>query len=811
MARQRFYENDSTLNGLDRLTGIDSSDNTTKNFTIADIAQFFANTGIADASKLGFHYLNVDNTFTPASGQIVLARVLPDGTFTSNVDGFAFVTRIIISNQTTQGVDIRPLRRFFEGTDIKLTDTTSPNGNVYGLYDITNVDQTNNDFSVLSVRHNASSGTLNANNLVLSIIGATLSNARGSTIFDGTAVPTLGNPTAVAGDLYFQITTNPRDVRLFMFNGTAWEDEGSLIGEAGPQGPAGPTGPIGPVRGVGTTTTNTGNPGTDADVTVVANGDNADYTFTIPRGDVGERGPQGEVNVVATNTTAPGTNASVTDGNTDPGIADLTFNIPRGDVGPQGDSVDGVRTTTPGSSTQATGFTFNVNGTPIGNEIFVSPGPAGPTGAADLYATTTTLTSEQVTSINSFVQGGTAISVTLNIDAGRSYTDGQHARVGDATNYFNGLVTNHDAANGILVLQVEARQGNLIAQQYDVNLSGGTGGVGQRGPRGFSVNNVNVVSGGTTAGETTVIQFTTDEPGTLPTQVTLQPGTAGVDGAITNTNVRVDRGTRPENIDGTGDTITITTDNAVVVNGQLWIRLTPHASGPVTESPSPLLNGNRPPITLREQATGSLQTFTIRITDEHNHFRYTFTEGDNVLSQNGFNITYNDSTDTSPATIVVTGTSDGMADLSSGVVQVRANAINTTSVGSDSTVNFNFTTILTAIPAQLADFQYGFSTEMTLANQGQLNDITTPQVGNPRATGFDITVPGPATDTNLHYIYFITDDDINITMVTTSGFPATFRRQPLTGASVIAGRNVYRSPVGYATQANFRNIQITYN
>ena len=804
MARQRFYENDSTLNGLDRLTGIDSSDNTTKNFTIADIAQFFANTGIADASKLGFHYLNVDNTFTPASGQIVLARVLPDGTFTSNVDGFAFVTRIIISNQTTQGVDIRPLRRFFEGTDIKLTDTTSPNGNVYGLYDITNVDQTNNDFSVLSVRHNASSGTLNANNLVLSIIGATLSNARGSTIFDGTAVPTLGNPTAVAGDLYFQITTNPRDVRLFMFNGTAWEDEGSLIGETGPQGPA-DTGPIGPVRGVGTTTTNTGNPGTDADVTVVANGDNADYTFTIPRGDVGERGPQGEVNVVATNTIAPGTNASVTDGNTDPGIADLTFNIPRGDVGPQGDSVDGVRTTTPGSSAQATGFTFNVNGTPIGNEIFVSPGPAGPAGAADLYATRTTLTSEQVTSINAFVQGGPAISVTLSIDAGRSYTNGQHARVGDATNYFNGLVTNHDAAAGTLVLQVEALEGTLIAQPYDVNLSGGTGGVGQRGPRGFSVNNVNVVSGGTTAGETTVIQFTTDEPGTLPTQVTLQPGTAGVDGAITNTNVRVDRGTRPENIDGTGDTITITTDNAVVVNGQLWIRLTPHANGPVTESPAPRLNGQVSPLNLSVVDNGGVNTFNVRLTDAHGHFRYNFDGIANPTSQNGFDIAYTDSTDMEDAMITITRTGEGQ----SGAISIRANAVHTTATGSDSTVSLVISAEVTAVAPTFENFQYGFSTLDTLTAQSDLNDITTP--GGARPTGFDITIPGPDTDVDLHYIYFITDDDINITMVTTSGFPATFTRQPLMGASVIAGRNVYRSPFGYATGSNFRNIQITYN
>ena len=56
MARQIIYANDSDVTALDRLTGIDSLDRSTKNFTIEAIAQLFASTGLADVSKLAFFF-----------------------------------------------------------------------------------------------------------------------------------------------------------------------------------------------------------------------------------------------------------------------------------------------------------------------------------------------------------------------------------------------------------------------------------------------------------------------------------------------------------------------------------------------------------------------------------------------------------------------------------------------------------------------------------------------------------------------------------------------------------------------------------
>ena len=56
MARQITYQDDSNVQSLDRLTGIDAQDRSTKNFTIGAIAELFASTGIADPAKNNFFY-----------------------------------------------------------------------------------------------------------------------------------------------------------------------------------------------------------------------------------------------------------------------------------------------------------------------------------------------------------------------------------------------------------------------------------------------------------------------------------------------------------------------------------------------------------------------------------------------------------------------------------------------------------------------------------------------------------------------------------------------------------------------------------
>ena len=56
MARQSRYEQDPTLSGADRLTGINATDGQTVNYTVDSIAEYFAQTGGADGSRLGYRY-----------------------------------------------------------------------------------------------------------------------------------------------------------------------------------------------------------------------------------------------------------------------------------------------------------------------------------------------------------------------------------------------------------------------------------------------------------------------------------------------------------------------------------------------------------------------------------------------------------------------------------------------------------------------------------------------------------------------------------------------------------------------------------
>ena len=550
MARQRFYANDSEIQGLDRLTGIDSVDNSTKNFTISDIAQFFARTGIADPASLSFNFTRTLDNSNPAIGQVSFGFT---GGLNNSYTGLRTVT---INTRDTGGTSLVPLERFWSRSDIKISNIDSATDTPYGIFQVEgNADTRVPGQITLTLAHVASDGIIGNDNFVISIVGAPLGSQRGNRVFDGTANPN-GEPAVPAtattpaipavpaiaginGDLYFQIIENPRTVNLFLFNESTWVNEGSLIGQTGPEGPTGPTGPTGP-RGFSLSATATQNTGLGEDNTITITSTDPDASpVTVEvnagnQGATGSQGPAGTTTAGTTTTGAAGTQANVENAGT-PENRILNFTIPRGDTGAQGDSVDGVRTTTPGSATQDTGFTFNVNGTPIGNEIFVSPGPTGPAGAADLYYSEAQLSAADITNLNTARtnQGSLTIAITLrvpgttDIATNRSYSDGQHVRIGDATNYLTGIVSGHDLPNGRIDLNVVYTDiiGNLTADTtYDVNLSGGTGGVG---PRGASVATVRRISGGTAPGETTVIRFADSDGMDIPVDITIQPGQPG--------------------------------------------------------------------------------------------------------------------------------------------------------------------------------------------------------------------------------------------------------------------------------------------
>ena len=65
MARQNRYEQDPTLSGADRLTGVNATDGQTVNYTIDSIAEYFAQTGGADGSRLGLSLIHISEPTRP--------------------------------------------------------------------------------------------------------------------------------------------------------------------------------------------------------------------------------------------------------------------------------------------------------------------------------------------------------------------------------------------------------------------------------------------------------------------------------------------------------------------------------------------------------------------------------------------------------------------------------------------------------------------------------------------------------------------------------------------------------------------------
>lgn len=315
MARQIIYESDRELSGLDRLTGIDSVDSSTKNFTIGDIANFFASTGIADPTRLGFHYEFDATTATPERGKFKYS-FLPGLENTS-----AGVTSITVNRYTRVGADIRPLARVMVGNDLKVTDVENPTDVNYAIYLVkATTESEDGSFFTIDVEHQASSGPIPNGATSLSILGATISTGdRGVSIFDGDYEPTEHNPTGISGDLFLReyMIGDRVQVDLYQYDSTThWGAPTSLTGIQGFQG-IGVTEFKGNQDGVAVSTTATTITVTGADP---ANNDEtvALGTFSIPSGVQGVQGTS--VTDVESNIDSPvkGEDQELTFNTTDP-------------------------------------------------------------------------------------------------------------------------------------------------------------------------------------------------------------------------------------------------------------------------------------------------------------------------------------------------------------------------------------------------------------------------------------------------------------------------------------------------------------
>ena len=371
MARQRTYSNDTDVTALDRLTGIDALDNSTKNFTIDSIAQLFASTGIADPTKLGFYYTFDSSAATPAVGRIFYR-------FVSGLENtFAGINQIVFNNIDNTGTNEMPgnnavpFSRFMDGTDIKLTDVSIASSDNYGIYQVTSVDSSNTGYLILNVIHTASNGNYPNSEVSLSVLSSSgTARARGNRIFFGETAPTAQVPAAIDGDIFIRTFTNADDdtqVDLYEYT-TAWARTAMLSGEQG-------------FQGIGINTITGAAPVVSENTTITVtltdpsgNTMPADQTFLVPPGSDGfsienitdnaaMQGPGDPVTItITTNNPAIGTN----------GV--LTFMLPTGAQGIQGFQGVGINTVTgaiiPDGETNAGDTTVTVSFTnPSGGTV----------------------------------------------------------------------------------------------------------------------------------------------------------------------------------------------------------------------------------------------------------------------------------------------------------------------------------------------------------------------------------------------------------------------------------------------------------
>ena len=360
MARQSTYIKDGTVQQLDKWLITDYADGATKNLTVEDLGQFFAKTGAADPSRVGFHFTNggvVPNTNITA---------VPSGTYYyEGTTTFASVSTLYISTTDLNGIDFLPISHVLNGAELKLTDISNTLSTAYGLYEVVTTDTNNDGFLILTLRHLGShsstgSGVDRFSTVTISAISS--SGASGITVYDdntpgigphvttvdGVNTPIDGDSFWSAGDLFFSrivvvdpgTQTEVTQIRLFgPYDGSVWGEPVGLTGIQGFQG-VGVTNFSGNQDGVATSTTATtvtvtgtdpGNPSSDPQQL---------GTFDVPSGVQGVQGTS--ISDVESDNPTPGLGESqvLTFETTDPisgaGTLPTTLTIPAGEQGSQG-------------------------------------------------------------------------------------------------------------------------------------------------------------------------------------------------------------------------------------------------------------------------------------------------------------------------------------------------------------------------------------------------------------------------------------------------------------------------------------------
>lgn len=152
MARIQQYKTDTTITGGDKLVGNDAADNSTKLFQISDIGLHFAKQG----NGAGYQY-SYGGKYTDSSVGAGSIEYLVDPTAPSQF-GWANIQKIALSNTIQNGTDVSSIYALFTNQVIKVTDLTGDGANSYGIYKVTNIEDTTGG-KLVSVTLLAASGT----------------------------------------------------------------------------------------------------------------------------------------------------------------------------------------------------------------------------------------------------------------------------------------------------------------------------------------------------------------------------------------------------------------------------------------------------------------------------------------------------------------------------------------------------------------------------------------------------------------------------------------------------------------------------
>ena len=172
MSRIKLYPNDSQIVGGDRLLGTDINGNGTKNYQIEELAKYFAQTGTADPTRMGFQY-NYAGLYSN--------QVISSGDFRYKINpssptafGWANITAVAISRYNRNGVDVAPVIPLMVSQFLSFTDVDSSESTAYGLYKATSQTPLNNgnDF-LLTLSHKGSSGDPSGSVLTIAPAGFT--------------------------------------------------------------------------------------------------------------------------------------------------------------------------------------------------------------------------------------------------------------------------------------------------------------------------------------------------------------------------------------------------------------------------------------------------------------------------------------------------------------------------------------------------------------------------------------------------------------------------------------------------------------